>query len=234
MITLPVGAILVVIIFIVSMGVDSLAIYFNVHSLILVGGGTVAVLLFSAPTHLLKNLWFEIKELLQPSLRFENVQNDLLQLSKNRFHEKASDDELIAYAQELWQQGTAHELFIVLVSQKRKEIEQRSVDSIQCLKNLAKYPPALGMAGTVMGIVTLFESLESNKDGIGPAMAMALTATFFGLAIANGAVMPLADRLHVRHMSLQHYLSNVYQVILLINQEEATQFIEDEVRARAI
>ena len=130
-------------------------------------------------------------------------------------------------------QGISQDLFVVLLSQKRKEIEQRSVDAIQCLKNLAKYPPALGMAGTVMGIVTLFQSLDGGKDKIGPALALAMTATFFGLAIANGIVMPLSDRLQIRHLSQTHYLTNVYQVLLLINQDESSHLIEEEVQYRA-
>lgn len=233
MISLPIGAILVGIIFFASMGVKNLPLYFNFHSFVLVFGGTVAVLLFSSPIAALKNLMRELSLLVKTSDDFHKVKADLIQLSKNKHKEFNTNDELINYAKDLWIQGVAHELFIVLLSQKRKEIEQRSVDAIQCLKNLAKYPPALGMAGTVMGIVTLFQSLEADKSKIGPSLAMALTATFFGLAIANGIVMPLADRLHVRHLSQQNYLNNVYQVLLLINQDEASQLIEDEVNLRA-
>lgn len=233
MISLPIGAILTAIVFILSMGVDSLGLYFNFHSLLLVGGGTVTILLFSAPISVLSNLSTQLKSLLKKAPEFEDVKSDLIQLGKNKVSSLQSSEEMITYAQDLWTQGVSHDLFIVLLSQKRKEIEQRSVDSIQALKNLAKYPPALGMAGTVMGIVTLFQTLDSGKDKIGPALAMALTATFFGLAIANGIVMPLSDRLQVRHLHHVHYLNNLYQVLLLINQDEAEQLIEDEVTLRA-
>lgn len=233
MISLPIGAILVAVIFFASMGFKDIGLYFNLHSFVLVGGGTFAVLLFSSPIAALKNLWKEILHLFKTTDDFHRVKTDLVQLAKNKHKEFQAKDELISYAKDLWMQGVAHELFIVLLSQKRKEIEQRSVDAIQCLKNLAKYPPALGMAGTVMGIVTLFQSLDADKSKIGSSLALALTATFFGLAIANGIVMPLADRLHVRHLSQQNYLNNVYQVLLLINQDEASQLIEDEVNLRA-
>lgn len=232
MISLPIGVALTFAIFLLSMGTSNLPLYFNFHSLLLVGGGTVAILFFSSPVSVLKNLSRELLALVRKFPLFLNVRADLVTLAKNRNASLQSQDELVAYAQDLWTQGISHDLFIVLLSQKRKEIEQRSVDSIQCLKNLAKYPPSLGMAGTVMGIVTLFQSLE-NKDKIGPALAMALTATFFGLCVANGIVMPLADRLQIRHIAHVHYLNNVYQVLLLINQEEAENLIEEEVNLRA-
>lgn len=233
MISLPIGAVLTIFIFLISMGFGNLGIYFNAHSAILVGGGTVAILFFSCPNAVLMNLVREIRSLFKGHDAFANVSDDLAKLSKNKDSATTSGDELISYAKDLWLQGISQDLFVVLLSQKRKEIEQRSVDAIQCLKNLAKYPPALGMAGTVMGIVTLFQSLDGGKDKIGPALALAMTATFFGLAIANGIVMPLSDRLQIRHLSQTHYLTNVYQVLLLINQDESSHLIEEEVQYRA-
>jgi chemotaxis protein MotA len=233
MITLPLGAILTIGIFFLSMGMGNLHLYFNMHSLILVGGGTVAILFFSTPSSVLGALGREISVLLKKMPHFSDVKDELSKIAQNRHASIVTTDELTSYARELWIQGVSQDLFVVLLSQKKMEIEKRSVDSIQCLKNLAKYPPALGMAGTVMGIVTLFQGLEAGKDKIGPALALALTATFFGLAIANAIVMPLSDRLQVRHLALKQYLSNVYQVLLLINQEEAAELIRDEVHLRA-
>ncbi len=233
MLSLPIGAIVTIAIFAISMGFENIPIYFNLHSALLVGGGTISILLFATPLHVLGNLKNQLKSLFDKPYNFSHVQTELIQLAKNKNKQVTSNDELVKYAQDLWMQGTEHELFIVLLSQKRKELDQQSVDSIQCLKNLAKYPPALGMAGTVMGIVELFKSMENGKSQIGPALAMALTATFFGLMIANAIVMPLSDRLQVRHLSYSHYLSNVYQVLLLINQEESEVLIEDEVKLRA-
>jgi chemotaxis protein MotA len=233
MISLPIGALLTIGIFLVSMGFENLPLYFNVHSAVLVGGGTIAILLFSSPVKVLKNLFREVRHLFKNTEKFGNVSDDLAKLAKNKDANLTYNDELLNYAKDLWLQGISQDLFVVLISQKRKEIEQKSVDAIQCLKNLAKYPPALGMAGTVMGIVTLFQSLGDGKDKIGPALALAMTATFFGLAISNGIVMPLADRLQIRHLAQIHYLNNVYQVLLLINQDESSHLIEDEVQLRA-
>lgn len=233
MISLPIGFLVTMVIFVVSMGISNLPLYFNLHSALLVGGGTASILYFSNSHSVLHNLWHQIKYLFQPDELLHLVQGDLKSLAQNKFVEKKSSDELIAYAQDLWIQGINPDLFIVLLSQKRKEIEQRSVDAIQCLKNLAKYPPALGMAGTVMGIVTLFQNLDTQKDKIGASLALALTATFFGLAIANAFIMPLSDRLQVKNISQKQYLQNVYQVLLLINQGEASYLIDEEVQQRA-
>jgi len=161
------------------------------------------------------------------------VRDEIEKLTKNKAATFDSKDEMVSYAQTLWAQGVAQDLFVVLISQKKKEIEQRSVDAIQALKNLAKYPPSLGMAGTVMGIVTLFQALDGAKEKIGPGLAMAMTATFFGLIIANAIIMPLSDRLQVKHIDSNRYLQSIYQILLLINQGEAAELINEEVGLRA-
>jgi chemotaxis protein MotA len=233
MISLPIGALLTVLVFVGSMGLSNLPLYLNFHSMLIVCGGTFALTLFSNPQSVLKHLIREVRELFTGSVNFDQVRTDLIRLAVNRNTPISFQDDLVSYAQDLWLQGTSQDLFVVLLSQKRKEIEQRSVDAIQCLKNLAKYPPALGMAGTIMGIVTLFQSLDQSKDKIGPGLAVAMTATFFGLVIANGLIMPVSDRLQVKHLAHCRYLQNVYQIILLINQEEAADLIADEVSVRA-
>lgn len=233
MTSLPIGFILCSIIFYSTMGSSNLGFYFNTHSLLLICGGSVTVLLMSNPNLVLKNLFSELFGLFRQDYKLTHVTDDLIRLSQNKFDKTQSQDPLIAYAQDLWSQGLPHDTFIVLISQKRKELEQKSTDAVQSLKNLAKYPSALGMVGTVMGIVSLFRSLDTNKSSIGPAFAAALTATFFGLMLSNGLVMPLADRLQIRHMNHKKFLQHVYQVLLMINQNEASQLIENEVTQRA-
>lgn len=233
MMSLPVGALITLAVFFFSIGVGNVALYFNMHSFLIVVGGTAGIFLFATPNEVLKNLGREVKGLFKKTDHLNLIKGDLTKLAQNKNHQLKSDEELITYAQDLWSQGIEQELFVVLLSQKRTEIDQRSVDVIQSLKNLAKYPPALGMAGTVIGIVSLFQTLGSDKSKIGPALALALTATFFGLAMANVVVMPLADRLQVKHISQKQYLQNVYQLLLLINQDEASHLITEEVGQRA-
>jgi flagellar motor component MotA len=64
-------------------------------------------------------------------------------------------------------------------------------------------------------------------------LAIALTATFYGLIMANGLVMPLSDRLHVAHVRRKNAYAGLYEILLLINRQEPTLLIEAEIKARA-
>lgn len=233
MMTLPLGIIFTTALILYSMGIESIGLYLNSHAVAIVAGGTISIFLFSNPWFVLANLAKDLKTLFKNQVHLKSYQEELSLLGKNKVRDFKTKDELVNYAQDLWKQGVAQDLFVVLLSQKKQEIEQRSVGAIQSLKNLSKYPPALGMAGTVIGVVSLFQSLGNDKEKLGASLALAMTATFIGLIIANAVIMPLADRLQIKHTYHKQYLQNVYQILLLINQNEFSELIEEEVKLRA-
>lgn len=62
------------------------------------------------------------------------------------------------------------------------------------LQGLARFSPAFGMIGTIMGLVELFKNM-SNSQSLGPGMAMALLATLYGLILCYCVYMPLSQRI---------------------------------------
>lgn len=59
---------------------------------------------------------------------------------------------------------------------------------------LADAAPAMGMAGTILGLIRMFAGMDDPAT-IGPAMAMALLTTFYGVILANMVAGPIAARL---------------------------------------
>lgn len=64
--------------------------------------------------------------------------------------------------------------------------------------------PAMGMIGTLIGLVQMLSSMEDPK-AIGPAMAIALLTTLYGAVIANAFALPIADKL--AHRSKEERIS---------------------------
>ena len=56
--------------------------------------------------------------------------------------------------------------------------------------------PAFGMIGTLIGMVMFANMTDPSK--LGPFMAVALLATFYGAAVANLLCLPIADKLHLK------------------------------------
>ncbi|NWN33749.1 biopolymer transporter ExbB, partial [Klebsiella michiganensis] len=58
----------------------------------------------------------------------------------------------------------------------------------------AELAPAMGMVGTLLGLVGMFAAMK-DPQAIGGAMAVALLATLYGALLANLALLPVAARL---------------------------------------
>jgi len=233
MITLILGFFMVIAVIFGAME-GSASLFLQSRSIIVVVGGTFAILLFSNSPAVLKSLFLSVKHLFVREEGLLRYQDIFQALTKDKSRGvKSTTHPLIAYASDLWSQGIEPDLFIVLLSQKRNELLSRGLDSIQALKNLSKYPPALGMTGTVMGIVNVFYSLNQNKDTIGVNLSIAMTATFLGLILSNVLISPLADRLFVKQVREERLCESVYQVLLLINRDEPSVLIQGEINERA-
>jgi chemotaxis protein MotA len=70
-------------------------------------------------------------------------------------------------------------------------------------RTLFRTTPAVGLMGTIVGLVNMLLNLR-NFEQIGPAMAVAQLATFYGLVLAYGLWGPLAKRVETygRHLSV--------------------------------
>ena len=59
---------------------------------------------------------------------------------------------------------------------------------------MADAAPALGMAGTIIGLIGMFARMDDPAN-IGPSMALALLTTLYGVVLANLFAAPIAGRL---------------------------------------
>jgi len=71
---------------------------------------------------------------------------------------------------------------------------QRHARSVGVLRKAAKISPAMGLIGTLVGLVQMLGSLDDPAN-IGPAMAVALLTTLYGAILANMVFAPLASKL---------------------------------------
>lgn len=70
----------------------------------------------------------------------------------------------------------------------------RHSTSVDLLNSMASYAPAMGMIGTVIGLVQMLRTM-SDPSNIGPSMAVALITTFYGAILSNLIFLPLCGKL---------------------------------------
>lgn len=64
-------------------------------------------------------------------------------------------------------------------------------------KALGDIAPAMGMIGTLIGLVAMLSNMDDPK-AIGPAMAVALLTTLYGAFLANVVAIPIQSKLELR------------------------------------
>lgn len=92
--------------------------------------------------------------------------------------------------------------------------------AVSLLNKGAKVAPALGLLGTVIGLIEVLQSLE-DPTRIGPAMSLALMTTAFGSVLGSLFFTPLAGRLeHQNSMYVETHKLLMNRVSVLIRRED--------------
>jgi len=84
----------------------------------------------------------------------------------------------------------------ILVKERNLTVIRHSQGQ-KIFKSMADVAPAMGMIGTLIGLVNMLANMKDPKS-IGPAMAIALLTTLYGAIIANMIASPIADKLGLR------------------------------------
>lgn len=104
-----------------------------------------------------------------------------------------------------------------LLSKERLTTLEHNRSGARVFTALADVAPAMGMIGTLIGLVQMLSNMEDPKS-IGPAMAVALLTTLYGAMIATMIATPIADKLSLR-MTEEARMQALYIDALVAIQE---------------
>lgn len=178
------------------------SIFLDPHALTLVVGGTLAAALIAFPIRDIFNLFkFVVLGVLYPKSRNKiQIAKDILAFTiKAKINgDKPVDDVCHPFLAEgfllIQKNSLSHEEFRTVLGERNLHFKESYGADAKMLNALAKFPPAFGLLGATTGMIAMMSNLGAGgKDSIGPAMAVALVATFWGIAVANLILLPLAD-----------------------------------------
>ncbi len=93
-------------------------------------------------------------------------------------------------------------------------------------KAIADVAPAMGMIGTLVGLVQMLSNMDDPKK-IGPAMAVALLTTLYGAIIANTIAIPIAEKLARRSKEERSNKSLILETVAAIQEGLNPHVMED-------
>ena len=104
------------------------------------------------------------------------------------------DDHFLKLGLQLVVDGTPPETVREILETEITATRERHKQGVSFLSNIASYSPALGVIGTVMGLIAMLQDL-SDPGAMGPAIATAFLTTLYGAVLANIVYGPLAVKL---------------------------------------
>jgi chemotaxis protein MotA len=103
---------------------------------------------------------------------------------------------------------------------------KRHRDGQAIFKAMGDVAPAMGMIGTLIGLVQMLTVMDDPKQ-IGPSMAVALLTTLYGALIANVIAIPIADKLALRSTDERLAKSLIIDAIVGIQDGRNPRVIQD-------
>ncbi|HHU64388.1 MAG TPA: flagellar motor protein [Clostridiales bacterium] len=126
--------------------------------------------------------------------------------------------------------GTDPELVRSILETELTFIEDRHDQGRGVFEAMARYAPAFGMLGTLIGLINMLKYLD-RPESIGPNMAIALITTFYGVLLANLVFSPIANKLKSRNSQEIFIKEMMLEGMLSIQAGENPRIIEEKLKA---
>lgn len=127
----------------------------------------------------------------------------------------------------------SHEELHHVLSIRVETIYYRYNQDAKKFKAIGKFPPAMGLMGAVLGMIALLQNLgqPGAEKNVGPAMAVAMVATLYGIAFANLIVLPIAENLMESTREIHTKNRIIVEGIKLIAQRKNKIMLAEELNS---
>lgn len=123
--------------------------------------------------------------------------------------------------------GTDADIIKKILNTNISQMEARHENGISFFSDWALVAPALGMIGTLLGLIGMMTNLEDTSS-VGPNMAVALITTLYGSLFANLVLTPIKIKLNDRNNEEMMVKEIVIQGVLSIQAGDNPRVLEDK------
>ncbi len=106
-----------------------------------------------------------------------------------------------------------------------REVRVARQEDANVYRTMSVLSPMFGLLGTLLGMIKVLETM-SDPTRIGPAMSLALSSAFFGIAIANVVCVPVAGQIRLAAMKETMILELLLEGVLDIAAGKAPYVVE--------
>ncbi len=201
--------------------------YYDYVALMMVFGGTTAVSLMIFPWQYRREIWLAFRCLFsQGDHNTKLLLAECINFVRQRgaqvnVQSKGLAGDTLRDGSELISLGFPSERVTEILETRIVHRIQRFRKVGSSIRSLAKYPPAFGLAGTVLGLVSLMRAVATGADAraTGVTMAVALVATLYGIVVSNLLVSPPGELVMNYALEEQKRAEIAIQAVHMCGQE---------------
>ena len=216
-----IGFILGVSLFIIAVLMDDPKdplVFLDLKSILIVMGGTIAATFIAFKENYvfkaLKGFFFTFKNLdINSNTLYDDVGKVItwaemmkkggLKELQDKFDVNEYSNPVIKYGMELVFTGLKAEEIEKYTENFIENNHERNLYQVEVLETMATFTPAFGMIGTLIGLVTMLGNMD-DPEMIGPAMAVALITTLWGVFLAYLILKPAAKNLSQKYNIIRY------------------------------
>lgn len=217
------------------------ALFWDPNGLMIIGGGTAAALLISFPLGRVVGVFGVMSQVFRSEitdagayiaaivrLAHKARKESILSLNSDV---KNINNRFMRMGLQLVIDGQPPELVRAVLETELEGLLLRHEEGARIFKTMGKFSPAFGLVGCLIGLIAMLKALSGGMDKLGPSMATALVATFYGVLLANLIFLPIAEKLTSRseHEALQ--IKIVIEGVLMIQEGLNPRLIEQRLNA---
>ncbi|MCG7407958.1 flagellar motor protein [Paenibacillus sp. ACRRX] len=120
--------------------------------------------------------------------------------------------------------GTDPELIKQILDIDMDAVEHKHDGYAKIFEAAGGYAPTMGIIGTVMGLIHVLSNLN-DPTMLGPSIAVAFTATLYGVATANVIYLPIASKIKTRSEQMIREMEMLQFGVLAVQAGENPQII---------
>ncbi|MBI3289582.1 MAG: MotA/TolQ/ExbB proton channel family protein [Elusimicrobia bacterium] len=214
---------------------------FNFEAIVLIFGGTLGSIMISYPWSALRKVPLALRIMFFPPKRptAQTLIECIVKLA-----EKARRDGIDSLSEEtpymphpylgdciqMLVEGLEHDMIQERCERDILTTQQRHDQISGIFRSAGAFAPIFGLLGTLIGVVQVLRNITDPK-AMGTSMAIAMTASFYGIFSANFLFLPIANKLS--HYSEEEVLARelITKGILALQQDEAPWLISKRLEA---
>ncbi|WP_164101078.1 motility protein A [Candidatus Laterigemmans baculatus] len=223
----------------ILIGTSPLSAFVDVPSLLVVVGGAIAAALICFPLRsILGAPKVAIKVFLNKDEDLASLVADLVALAETARRDgllalegKVAEisNPLVRTGIQMAVDGSTPEVVEEVLRTEVNAIATRHREGKSIMDQLARFAPAYGMIGTLMGLIMMLSNM-SDPSSIGAGMAVALITTLYGAIMANVFFSPFAEKLGLLSRQEMVGMEIAIRGVLAIQSGESPRAIDQKLQ----